>query len=157
MNAGAFDQDLGWCVSTVVAIQLQSAFDGAGCEASGVGGDYGCGVTECFTPTETDLRVAVTAWVSDPAAVEAANGPIEQWDTRNVANMAYLFCVRDETMDGDVEFDGCSLTDTALNADLSRWNVGSVTAFEGMSKSSVKIRAFRGTRGTPQVLQRPRV
>ena len=52
-----------------------------------LGGDY--------TPTvmtDSSIRTAVAAWLSNATAAEAAYGHISTWETSGVTDMSWLFC-----------------------------------------------------------------
>jgi len=65
--------------------------------------------------TDTSIRTAVAAWLSDSAAAETTYGHISTWETGGVTDMSYLF-------DGAGDF----------NEDISGWTVDSVTDMGGI-------------------------
>ena len=64
--------------------------------------------------TDTNLNNAVTAWVTDPTTAISTYGPIADWNTAAVSNLANLFYPS-------------SLARPTFNGDISKWNVASVS------------------------------
>jgi len=68
--------------------------------------------------TDNNIHHAVREYVEHPTAAEAKFGPIDQWDTSQVTNLDHLFSVgRDATLEN-------------FDADISNWNVESVTSMK---------------------------
>ena len=42
--------------------------------------------------TDSNIRIAVAAWLADSTAAEALYGHISRWGTQGVTDMSYLFC-----------------------------------------------------------------
>jgi len=114
-TASAFDQDLGWCVGDHV--DLGYAFSDTPCESTS------CGVLQgiCDYPmTDSTIRTAVAAWLSDSAAAEATYGHISTWETGGVTDMSYLFCGGSGTSD-------CNTAAASFNEDIGAWDTSGVT------------------------------
>ena len=69
-----------------------SLFVGSKCEATS------CGILPSAAQkcgggpmTDTSIRMAVRAWLSNPTAAEATYGHISTWDTSGVTDMSWLF------------------------------------------------------------------
>ena len=69
--------------------------------------------------TDTNIKAALTAWVSNPTTAVIKYGPIGDWNTAAVSNMASLFPEPVES--------GGVLHPITFNVDISKWNVGKVT------------------------------
>ena len=61
---------------------------------------------------DSSIKAAVASWIASPAGATAAYGPISEWDTSRVSNMAQLFW-----------------KSKTFNADISKWNTASVSQF----------------------------
>ena len=59
---------------------------------------------------DSTIRTAVALWFSDRAAAEATYGHISTWETSGVTDMSYLFCVRQDYMEGESWADDCVLS-----------------------------------------------
>ena len=100
-EAATFDQDLGWCVDA--GLDLDGAFDNTKCAWQD------CGVhSKCFM-TDSNIRAAVAAWVSDAAAAEATYGHMSSWETSAVATCRTCSAKGEAWMEGDADFDACVL------------------------------------------------
>ena len=135
-SASAFDQDLGWCVDDDVdfdlygqGLTLQDAFDGTPCASTSCGVVQGtCAPSSAPTPRpetiygldDSNIRTAVTAWLSDAAAAEATYGHISTWETGGVTNMAYLFCACSYCSN-------CNTAAASFNEDIGAWDISGVT------------------------------
>jgi surface protein len=117
-----FDQDLGWCVDDDV--NLRYAFDDTLCESTS------CGVVQvaiCDYPmTDSNIRTAVAAWLSNPTAAEATYGHITTWDTSGVTDMSYLFCA------SSVISHQCNWRAKNFNEDIGAWDTSGVTSMRYM-------------------------
>ncbi len=60
--------------------------------------------------TNTNIETAATAWLTNPTTATTTYGPIADWDTSAVSNMARLFYNK-----------------PTFNADIGMWNVASVS------------------------------
>ena len=110
-----FDQDLGWCVDDDV--NLRYAFDDTLCESTSCGVHQGI----CDYPmTDSNIRTAVSAWVSNPTAAEATYGHISTWATGGVTDMSYLFC-------GSTWWSECNTGASSFNEDIGAWDTSGVT------------------------------
>ena len=104
-----------------------------------------------YVMDDSTIRTAVAAWFDDRSGAEATYGPISRWETGGVTDMSWLFCVRQEWMDGEswyddcgfrgcwesrpiAEYDSCVLPASAssFNEDIGEWAVHSVTDMGGM-------------------------
>jgi surface protein len=74
---------------------------------------------------DSTIRTAVSAWVSDSAAAEAAYGHISTWDTSGVTDLSYLFCDNWNCGYSNV---GAS----SFNEDISAWDTSGVTTMYKM-------------------------
>ncbi|KAJ1450582.1 hypothetical protein M885DRAFT_621539 [Pelagophyceae sp. CCMP2097] len=90
--------------------------------------------TKVANLTDGMLHEAVAAWIADQSAAATVYGPIENWDTSKVTNMADVFASR-TTFDGDVsKWDTSAVTNmraafygaAAFNQNLSAWDVSQV-------------------------------
>ena len=68
-----------------------------------------------YVMTDSNIKTAVNAWLSDSAAAEATYGHISTWNTCGVTDMSNLF-------------NGAS----SFNEDISGWQVDSVTSMQNM-------------------------
>ena len=68
-----------------------------------------------YAMTDSNIKTAVNAWLSDSAAAEATYGHISTWNTCGVTDMSNLF-------------NGAS----SFNEDISGWQVDSVTSMQNM-------------------------
>jgi surface protein len=128
-QASAFDQDLSWCVDDDVS--MVSPFYGTLCASTFCGVSWG----GCDIPSSGNvmangkIRLAVTAWLSDATAAEAAYGHISTWETGGVTDMDYLFCAY-----------GCgSNTKSAasyFNEDIGAWDTSGVTTMYMMFREA---------------------
>ena len=120
-GAAAFEQDLGWRVSTYFTtrfagstdtedaersqVNTQNVFLGSACETTF------CGVVVVFT-SNSDLVDAVNAWLDGDATYYTG---ISKWDVSAVTDMSALFSGR-----------------TAFDDDISAWDMSSVTSTQSM-------------------------
>ena len=77
-----------------------------------------------YVMTDSNIRSARDAWVSNSAAAEATYGHISTWDTSGVTDMSYLFCGEDSPV---AVFMGCNKKARWFNDDISAWETYSVT------------------------------
>ena len=71
--------------------------------------------------TDTSIRAAVAAWLTDATAAEATYGHISTWDTSGVTDMASLF-----------ECCGNGAGYSSFNEDISAWDTSGVTTMSKM-------------------------
>ena len=74
-----------------------------------------------YVMTDSTIRTAVAAWLSDSAAAEATYGHISRWATGGVTDMSELFCASD----------GCDYYNSAaasFNEDIGAWDTSGVTS-----------------------------
>jgi len=136
--ASAFDQNLGWCVGDVFDIygnpygyDIEDAFDGTPCASTS------CGVAQgiCDYPmTDSIIRTAVEAWLSDAAAAEATYGHISTWETSGVTDMSYLFCGIPES-----SLDDCNSAAASFNEDIGAWDTSGVTSMFYMFREATSF------------------
>ena len=131
-GASAFNQDLGWCLDEGVKFDtwgagqtFQDAFSNTRCASTSCGvvqndGNGVCQITG-YVMTDDTIRTAVAAWVSDATAAEATYGHISTWATSGVTDMSWLFCVRQDYMDGDSQSD-CVLSTSSFNDNIGAWD-----------------------------------
>merc|ERR1712167_248078 len=83
---------------------------------------------------------AVAAWLADATAAEATYDHISTWDTSGVTDMADLFCVRLNWMEGNSRYKNCNLTQglstASFNEDIGAWDVSGVTDMSRMFRDS---------------------
>ena len=84
--------------------------------------------------TDTNVGAAVTLWATSPTTAAATYGPISDWNTATVTNMASLFANK-PTFNGNISSWNVASTSTmyhlfysasAFNQDVSSWNTASV-------------------------------
>ena len=71
------------------------------------------------------IRTAVTLWITDSSAADAAYGRIGTWDTSGVTDMSELFC----------SLMACAYYNSGASnfvADISAWDTSGVTDMHGM-------------------------
>ncbi|KAH8056212.1 protein kinase [Aureococcus anophagefferens] len=97
--------------------------------------------TSCHDAADdSSIRVAVDAWLSDPAAATAAYGDIGAWDTSAVTDMSSLFAVATAFNEDIGAWDTSSVTDMnymfhsapAFDQDIGSWDTSSVTNMYAM-------------------------
>jgi surface protein len=90
--------------------------------------------------TDTTIRIAVTAWGTNPTTAARTYGPIGAWNTAAVGNMYGMFQMK-STFDADISKWNVASVSTmdrmfnfasAFNSDLSSWNVARVSTMAGM-------------------------
>ena len=110
-----------------------------------------------YIMTDSSIRTAVAAWLSNPVAAEATYGHISTWDTGAVTDMAELFCDKSwcsishsagSSFNDDISaWDTSGVTDmhymfagaSSFNQDLSGWRVDSVTSFDSTFNGASKF------------------
>jgi len=76
-----------------------------------------------YVMTDSNIRTAVRAWISDPTAAEFTYGHISTWETGGVTDMYELFCAYSWW---------CNSAAASFNEDISSWDTSSVTMMENM-------------------------
>jgi hypothetical protein len=74
--------------------------------------------------TNTNIRTAANAWLTNPTTATTTYGPIADWNTAAVTSMATLFYPS-------------STARPTFNADISKWNVASVSTMHQVRLASV--------------------
>jgi surface protein len=82
-------------------------------------------VVGSYVMTDSTIRTAVAAWLSDSASAEAAYGHISTWETSGVTDMSYLFCAR-------LWSTNCNTAAASFNEDIGAWDTSGVTTMYGM-------------------------
>ena len=75
-----------------------------------------------YVMDDSSIRTAVAAWLADASAAETTYGHISTWDTSGVTDMSYLFCVRQDWMEGKSQWDDCVLSTASFNEDIGAWD-----------------------------------
>jgi len=79
-----------------------------------------------YVMTDSTIRTAVAAWLSDSASAEATYGHISTWDTSGVTDLSQLLC-------GASWYSSrCNAAARSFNEDIGAWDTSSVTDAEGM-------------------------
>ena len=78
-----------------------------------------------YVMTDSNIRTAVAAWLSNSASAEAWYGHISTWDTSGVTDMSSLFCA----LPGYVN---CNTAAASFNDDISAWDTSGVTTMRWM-------------------------
>ena len=86
-------------------------------------------VTGSYVMTDSTIRTAVDAWLSDSAAAEAAYGHISTWDTSGVTDMSELFCAGDYC---DYYNSGAA----SFNENIGAWDTTEATSMAGMFRGA---------------------
>jgi len=60
-----------------------------------------------YAMDDSTIRTAVAVWLLDATAAEATYGHISRWATGGVTDMSWLFCGRQDWMEGDSWWDDC--------------------------------------------------
>ena len=81
-----------------------------------------------YVMTDSNIKTAVEAWLSDSAAAEATYGHISTWETGGVTNMRYLFCASG--------FTTCNSAAVSFNEDIGAWDTSGVTDMYAMFYST---------------------
>ncbi len=76
--------------------------------------------------TNTNIGTAVTAWLTDPRTATTTYGPIADWNTAAVTSMANLFYQ-------------LSTARPTFNADISKWNVASVSTMYSVCAPCLRL------------------
>ena len=88
-----------------------------------------------FQPSTTDELVAAkNAWLDDASAATAMYGHISTWDTSLITDMDTIFCANEgwANMPGDGWLTRCDTRAATFDADISGWDMSSVTTMSYM-------------------------
>ena len=77
--------------------------------------------------TDTSIRTAVAAWLSDATAAETTYGHISTWETGGVTDMSELFCESSHSLSTCYNSGAAS-----FNEDISAWDTSGVKTMYGM-------------------------
>jgi hypothetical protein len=75
-----------------------------------------------YVMTDSNIKTAVAAWLSDATAAEATYGHISTWETGGVTDMSFLFCAYSSWSS-----DGCNAAAASFNEDIGAWDTSGVT------------------------------
>ena len=124
-GASSFNQDLGWCVDDDVEWSASSItpFTDTLCESTSCGVEQrsDCPITG-YIMTDSTIRTAVDAWLSNSAAAEATYGHISTWETGGVTDMKCLFAAYAYLCE-----DYYNSAASYFNDDISAWDTSGVT------------------------------
>ena len=124
-GASAFDQDLGWCVGD--RVYVKSAFSGTPCYSTSCGVGNMAALWCDGAMSDSNIRTAVAAWLSDATAAEATYGHISTWETSGVTDMSFLFCGA-----AGYESYGCNTAAVSFNEDIGAWDTSGVKSMAYM-------------------------
>ena len=79
-----------------------------------------------YVMTDSNIRTAVAAWLSDPTAAEATYGHISTWHTGGVTDMLGLFCASGSW------FATCNSGASTFNDEIGAWDTSGVTTMHDM-------------------------
>jgi len=82
-----------------------------------------------YAMDDETIRTAVTLWITDSSAADAAYGRIGTWDTSGVTDMSELFC----------SLMACAYYNSGASnfvADISAWDTSGVTDMHGMFRGA---------------------
>ena len=77
-----------------------------------------------FVMTNSNIKTAVAAWLSDSASAEMTYGHISTWETGGVTDMSQLFCAD--------SWGFCNSAASSFNEDISAWDTSGVTTMNRM-------------------------
>ncbi len=94
--------------------------------------------------TDTTIRMAVTAWGTNPTTAARTYGPIDAWNTAAVGNMNHMFNSARAFNQNIGGWNVASVSNmgsmfyfkSSFNADISKWNVASVSDMASMFYSA---------------------
>ena len=79
-----------------------------------------------YVMTDSTIRTAVAAWLSDPTTAEATYGHISTWNTGGVTDMLGLFCASGSW------FATCNSGASTFNDEIGSWDTSGVTTMLDM-------------------------
>ena len=79
-----------------------------------------------YVMDDSSIRTAVAAWFDDRSGAETTYGHISTWATGGVTDMSWLFCGRQDWMEGDWWWDRCVLSTSSFNEDIGAWDTSAV-------------------------------
>ena len=82
-----------------------------------------------YVMTDSNIRTAVDAWLSDATAAKAKYGKIKDWDTSGVTDMSHLFCALENGYN-------CNTAAASFNEDIGAWDTSGVTNMHRMFDSA---------------------
>ena len=80
-----------------------------------------------YVMTNSKIRTAVAAWLSNSASAEATYGHISTWKTGGVTDMSFLFCAYSVWSSY-----GCNTAAASFNEDIGAWDTSGVMRMEYM-------------------------
>ncbi|KAH8057449.1 hypothetical protein JL721_9698 [Aureococcus anophagefferens] len=163
--ASAFDQDLGWCVSS--SVSASNFVSSAGCTVTDCGVSFSSNCATTASPSagpysfadRSELKTAVDAWLADEDAATLTYGHISStWDTSAVTDMSQLF-YRPRPSTATSAWDTSAVTDmgsmfreaATFDSDIGAWDVSSVTDMTGMFLSAAAFNQEIGAWDTSSV------
>ena len=83
-----------------------------------------------YVMTDSNIKTAVNAWISNATAAESTYGHISTWETSRVTDMSYLFC------GSSYDYLDCNTAAASFNEDISAWDTSGVKTMKSMFASA---------------------